>query len=120
MTEAPVSPLRRRMIEEMTMRKFAPRTQEGYIRAVRSFSAFLGASPDRASFEDLRRYQLQLVASGVGAPTIHHAVTAARFLFRGALPKPHVVARLPFIREPRKLPVVLSPGEVARLLDAAP
>ena len=54
MTEAPVSPLRRRMIEDMTIRKFAPRTQEGYIRAVKGFSAFLGASPDRASFEDLR------------------------------------------------------------------
>jgi integrase/recombinase XerD len=120
MTEAPVSPLRRRMIEDMTIRKFAPRTQEGYIRAVRSFSAYLGASPDRAGFEDLRRYQLQLVASGVGAPTINHAVTALRFLFLVTLRKPHVVARLPFIREPRKLPVVLSPGEVARLLDAAP
>src|SRR5260370_12895436 len=76
MTEAPVSPLRRRMIEDMTIRKFAPRTQEGYIRAVKSFSAFLGASPDRASFEDLRRYHLQLVASGVGAPPINHSVTA--------------------------------------------
>ncbi len=120
MTEAPVSPLRRRMIEDMTIRKFAPRTQEGYIRAVKSFSAFLGASPDRASFEDLRRYQLQLVASGVGAPTINHSVTALRFLFMVTLRKPQVVARLPFIREPRKLPVVLSPEEVARLLDAAP
>ena len=56
MTEAPVSPLRRRMIEDMTIRKLELRTQEGYIRAVRSFSAFLGASPDGASFEDLRRY----------------------------------------------------------------
>src|SRR5438046_797099 len=120
MTEAPVSPLRRRMIEDMTIRKFAPRTQEGYIRAVKSFSAFLGASPDRASFEDLRRYQLQLVASGVGAPTVNHTLTALRFLFLVTLRKPQVVACLPFIREPRKLPVVLSPGEVARLLDAAP
>jgi Phage integrase, N-terminal SAM-like domain len=72
MTEAPISPLRRRMIEDMTIRKFAPRTQEGYIRAVKGFSAFLGASPDRASFEDLRRYQLHLVASGAGTPTINH------------------------------------------------
>ena len=63
MTEAPISPLRRRMIEDMTIRKFAPRTQEGYIRAVKAFSAFFGASPDKASFEDLRRYQLHLVAS---------------------------------------------------------
>jgi integrase/recombinase XerD len=120
MTEAPVSPLRRRMIEDMTIRKFAPRTQEGYIRAVKGFSAFLGASPDRASFEDLRRYQLHLVASGAGAPTINHTVTALRFLFTVTLRRPHVVARLPFIREPRKLPIVLSPEEVARLLDAAP
>jgi hypothetical protein len=120
MTEAPVSPLRRRMIEDMTIRKFAPRTQEGYIRAVKGFSAFFGASPDKASFEDLRRYQLHLVASGAGTPTINHTVTALRFLFRVTLRRPQVVARLPFIREPRKLPVVLSPDEVARLLDAAP
>jgi integrase/recombinase XerD len=63
MTEAPISPLRRRMIEDMTIRKFAPRTQEGYIRAVMGFSTFLSASPDRASIEYLRRYQLHLVAS---------------------------------------------------------
>jgi site-specific recombinase XerD len=120
MTEAPISPLRRRMIEDMMIRKFAPRTQEGYIRAVKGFSAFLGASPDRASFEDLRRYQLHLVASGAGSPTINHTVTALRFLFIVTLRKPQVVIRLPFIREPRKLPIVLSPEEVARLLDAAP
>ena len=120
MTEAPISPLRARMIEDMTIRKFAPRTQEGYIRAVKGFSAFLGASPDRASFEDLRRYQLHLVASGAGSPTINYTVTALRFLFIVTLRKPQVVIRLPFIREPRKLPIVLSPEEVARLLDAAP
>src|SRR5437899_200655 len=120
MTEAPISPLRRRMIEDMTIRKFAPRTQEGYIRAVKGFSAFFGGSPDRASFEDLRRYQLHLVASGAGTPTINHTVTALRFLFIVTLRKPQVVIRLPFIREPRKLPIVLSPEEVARLLDAAP
>src|SRR5258707_3449859 len=120
MTEAPISPLRRRMIEDMTIRKFAPRTQEGYIRAVKGFSAFFGASPDRASFEDLRRYQLHLVASGAGTPTINHTVTALRFLFIVTLRKPQLVARLPFIRQPRKLPIVLSPEEVAGLLDAAP
>jgi integrase len=120
MTEAPISPLRRRMIEDMTIRKFAPQTQEGYIRAVKGFSAFFGASPDRASFEDLRRYQLHLVASGAGSPTINYTVTALRFLFIVTLRKPQVVIRLPFIREPRKLPIVLSPEEVARLLDAAP
>src|SRR5438552_2878668 len=98
-TEAPVSPLRRRMIEDMTIRKFAPRTQEGYIRAVKSFSAFLGASPDGASFEDLRRYQLHLVSSGVGVPTINHTLTALRFLFLVTLRKPDVVIHVPFVRE---------------------
>src|SRR5258707_3317845 len=67
MTDTPISPLRRRMIEDMTVRKFTARTQEGYIRAVKGFSAFLGASPATASAEDLRRYGLHLVESGVGA-----------------------------------------------------
>src|SRR5438128_7586788 len=117
MTEAPVSPLRRRMIEDMTIRKFAPRTQEGYIRAVKGFSAFLGASPDGASFEDLRRYRLHLVSSGVGVPTINHTLTALRFLFLVTLRKPDGVIHVPFVREPRRLPGVLRPEEGARLLN---
>jgi integrase/recombinase XerD len=120
MTNAPISPLRRRMIEDMTVRKFAVRTQEGYIRAVKNFSVFLGASPDTASAEDLRRYRLHLVASGAGVPTINHSLTALRFLFLVTLRKPAIVLDMPFVREPRRLPVVLSPEEVARLLDAAP
>ncbi len=120
MTNTPVSPLRRRMIEDMTIRKFAPRTQEGYIRAVKNFSAFLGASPDKARFEDVRRYRLHLASSGTGVPTINHSLTALRFLFMVTLRQPDVVLDMPFVREPRRLPVVLSPDEVARLLDAAP
>ncbi len=120
MTDAPISPLRRRMIEDMTVRKLAARTQEGYIRAVKNFSAFLGASPDTASAEDLRRYRLHLVASGTGVPSINHSLTALRFLFLVTLREPAIVLDMPFVREPRRLPVVLSPAEVARLLDAAP
>ncbi len=120
MTDTPISPLRRRMIEDMTVRKFAARTQDGYIRAVKGFSTFLGASPATASAEDLRRYRLHLVESGVGAPTINHSLTALRFLFLVTLRKPAIVLDMPFVREPRRLPVVLSPQEVARLLDAAP
>jgi len=120
MTDTPISPLRRRMIEDMTVRKFTARTQEGYIRAVKGFSAFLGASPATASAEDLRRYRLHLVESGVGAPTINHSLTALRFLFLVTLRKAAIVLDMPFVREPRQLPVVLSPQEVARLLDAAP
>src|SRR6266851_4699188 len=85
-----------------------------------AFSAFLGAAPDTASFEDVRRYQLHLVSSGSGVPTINHGLTALRFLFMVTLRKPDVVIHLPFVREARRLPVVLSPEEVARLLEAAP
>src|SRR5437763_9260229 len=120
MTDAPISPLRRRMIEDMTVRKFLARTQEGYIRAVIGFSTFLGTSPATVSAEDLRRYWLHLVESGVGAPTINHSLTGLRFLFLVTLRKPAIVLDMPFVREPRRLPVVLSPQEVARLLDAAP
>jgi site-specific recombinase XerD len=73
-----------------------------------------------ASFEDLRRYQLHLVSSGTGVPTINHGLTALRFLFLVTLRKPDVVIHLPFVREARRLPVVLSPEQVARLLEAAP
>ena len=120
MADTPISPLRRRMIEDMTIRKFAARTQDGYIRAVKDFSAFLRASPDTASAEDLRRYRLHLVESGVGAPTLNRSLTALRFLFLVTLRKPAIVLDMPFVREPRRLPVILSPQEVARLLDAAP
>jgi site-specific recombinase XerD len=120
MSDTPISPLRRRMIEDMTVRKFAARTQEGYIRAVIGFSTFLGASPATASAEDLRRYRLHLVESGVGVPTLNHSLTALRFFFLVTLRKPAIVLDMPFVREPRRLPVVLSPQEVVRLLDAAP
>jgi hypothetical protein len=85
MTHASVSPLRQRLIDDMTIRHFAPRTQDAYTRAIRRFSAFLGASPDQAGFEDVRRYQLFLSETGASPPTINHAVTALRFLFQVTL-----------------------------------
>jgi integrase/recombinase XerD len=120
MTDETVSPLRRRMIEDMTIRKFAPKTQHDYVQRVKNFAAFLGRSPDRASFEDVRRYQLHLAASGVGVPTINQTVSTLRFFFRVTLKRYEIVEHTHVIHEPRKLPVVLSPEEVARLLDAAP
>ena len=120
MTHASISPLRQRLIDDMTIRHFAPRTQQAYIRAIRRFSVFLGASPDQAGFEDVRRYQLFLSETGASPPTINHAVTALRFLFQVTLHRPEVMQPIPFVPEPRKLPVVLSPDEVARLLEAAP
>ena len=120
MTDARISPLRQRMIDDMTIRKMAPKTQAGYIRAVKNFTDFLGRSPDTASAEDLRRFQLHMASSGVSAPTHNATVTALRFFFEITLRRRGATDHLPFVRQPRKLPVVLSPDEVARLLDAAP
>jgi site-specific recombinase XerD len=120
MTNEAMSPLRRRMIEDMTVRKFASKTQRDYVQRVKHFTAFLGRSPDTASFEDVRRYQLHLAASGAGVPTLNQSTATLRFFFRVTLKRADIIEHTTFIHEPRKLPVVLSPEEVARFLDAAP
>jgi site-specific recombinase XerD len=120
MSEKPISPLRRRMIEDMTVRNFIDKTRNDYIRQVRTFTAFLGRSPDTATAEDLRRFQLHQRQSGVRPPSMNGAVAALRFFFTITLDRPEMARYLTFVREPRKLPVVLSPEEVARLLEAAP
>ena len=104
MTDETMSPLRRRMIEDMTIRKFAPKTQHDYLQRVKNFAAFLGRSPDTASFEDVRRYQLHLTTSGVGVPTLNQAVSTLRFFFRVTLKRHDILEHTHFIREPRKLP----------------
>jgi integrase/recombinase XerD len=118
MTDEAMNPLRRRMIEDMTIRKLAPRTQQGYIRTVKNFAAFLGRSPDTASLEDVRRFQLHLAENGAHTPILNHTVSALRFFFRVTLGRHDIVEHTTFIPEPRRLPVVLSPEEVARLLNA--
>lgn len=120
MTDKAISPLRQRMIEDMTIRKFAPKTQHDYLQRVKNFAAYLGRSPDTANFEDLRRYQLHLAASGAGVPTLNQTISTLRFFFKITLGRPDIVERTAFVHEPSRLPVVLSPEEVARLLDAAP
>jgi integrase/recombinase XerD len=115
-----ISPLRRRMIEDMTVRKFVEKTQKDYIRHVKGLTTFLGRSPDTATAEDLRRYQLHLTESGIRPPSINGAVSALRFFFSLTLDRPEVTKLLTFVAEPRKIPVVLSPEEVTRFLDAAP
>jgi integrase/recombinase XerD len=115
-----ISPLRRRMIDDMRIRGFSPGTQSGYIRAVEDFTAFFGRSPDQADSEDLRRYQLHMRSAGASAGSMNRSVSALRFFFTVTLDRGAVAEVLTTVREPRKLPVVLSPEEVARLLDAAP
>src|SRR5215207_3297432 len=115
-----VIPLRRRMIEDMTIRQFGEKTKRDYIRQVREFTAFLGRSPDRAGPEDLRRYQLRLASLGASYARMNLASTALRFFFHVTLGRPGFGDRMARIPSPERLPVVLSPEEVARLLAHAP
>jgi site-specific recombinase XerD len=119
MTDRIISPLRRRMTEDMTIRGFTVGTQRGYLAAVEKFTSFLGRAPDGATAEDLRRYQLHMRSSGASATAMNTAVSALRFFFTVTLGRGDAQVGMTTVREPRKLPVVLSPEEVARLLDAA-
>ena len=120
MTDQAMSPLRRRMIEDMTIRKFAQKTQHDYVQRVKKFAAFLGRSPATANLEDVRRYRLHLASSGAGTPTINGTVATLRFFFNVTLDRADLAKHLSFVHEPRKMPVVLSPEEVVRFLEAAP
>jgi integrase/recombinase XerD len=115
----PISPLRQRMLEDMTLRKLSPQTQAAYIRAVRNFTRFLGRSPDTASAEDLRQYQLRLVAQGISSGNLNATLTGLKFFFETTLGHPEVMAKMSHVYEPRKLPVILSIEEVTRLLQSA-
>ena len=114
-----ISPLRQRMIEDMRMRKLGDRTQEGYIRAVRYFTKYLGRSPDTATVEDLRNYQLYLVDHGTSPASLNAAICGLKFFFTVTLDRPELMAKMQPVHLPRKLPVILSPEEVKRLIAAA-
>jgi integrase/recombinase XerD len=121
MNESPrkVSPLRQRMIEEMRMRQLAPKTRDAYIRAVLHFTRFLGRSPDTATAEELRSYQLHCVDQGISAITLNATITGLKFLFEATLGQPELMAKMHPVRMSRTLPIILSREEVNRLLDAA-
>jgi len=107
------------MIEDMTMRKLNPKTQAGYLRAVLRFTRFFGRSPDLASPEDLRAFQLQLVKEGVSSITINATITGLTFFFGITLERPTALKRMSRVHKPQKLPQVLSVAEVERLLAGA-
>jgi len=120
MSDKPISPLRQRMIDDMTARRFSEDTQRDYVRNVRNFTAFLGRSPDTATKEDLRRFQLHMAQQQISPGSINAAIAALRFFFTVTLERPDLVRPLRIVNEPRRAPVVLSPEEVALLLEAAP
>ncbi|MBM3096394.1 tyrosine-type recombinase/integrase [Ensifer sp. T173] len=114
------SALRERMIEDMSMRGFTEDTRRDYIRCVKALATFIGRSPDTATAEDLRRFQLHQTQMGMHPPSINSSVSALRFFFTVTIDRPDLSRRLTLIHQPRKLPLVLSIEEVARLLEAAP
>ena len=117
---AEMSPLRRRMIEDMTVRNLSPATQRSYLHAVAKFSRYFGRSPDRLDLEDVRAFQVHLVANGISWPALNQTVCALRFFYGVTLGHGEIPERIPYAREPRKLPVVLSADEVVRFLEAVP
>jgi integrase/recombinase XerD len=117
-TTRAVSPLRQRMLEDMRMRKLEPRTQEAYIRAVRKLSVFLKRSPDTATVEELRNFQLHLVDTGTSPITLNATLTGLKFFFDTTLGRSELMVRMQPVKLPRTIPAVLSVQEDAALLAA--
>jgi site-specific recombinase XerD len=120
MIDKPSSPLRQRMIEDMTSRRYQEKVQKDYLRHVRNFAVFLGRSPDAATAEDVRLFQLHMAKQQIGAATLKATATALRFFFTVTLERPELARHLTSVHQPRRAPVVLNEEEVARLLEAAP
>lgn len=113
-----ISPLRQRLIDDMTMRGFSRETQRNYIRDVGRFATHLGRSPHTATAEEVRQFQIEQHEAGLPIPTMNSIVSALRFFFTYTLDRPDLARKLVRTRHPRNLPVVLSRDEVARLLNA--
>jgi site-specific recombinase XerD len=114
-----ISPLRQRMIQDMNARKLCAGTQRGHIRSCRRFAAFLERSPDTATVEDIRRFQLHLAETDVSICTRNRIMTGLRFLLRVTLRRLDLAAEIYHIREPQKIPLVMSADETKRLLAVA-
>ena len=117
---ATMSPLRRRMIEDMTVRNLSPATQRSYLSAVSKFSRHFGRSPDSLGFEEVHAFQVHLVATGISWPGLNQIVCALRFFYGVTLGQATIPERIAYAREPQKLPVVLSADEVVRFLESVP
>src|SRR5271165_2382521 len=120
MSDKPISDLRRRMIADMTVRSFSDKTQHEYIRQIETFAGFLGRSPDTASGDDIRRFQLAQVKQGAQPPKMNAQASALRFFFTVTLGRADLAHQLARTHYPRKLPRVLAAEQVARLIEAAP
>jgi site-specific recombinase XerD len=120
MTMTEMSPLRRRMIDDMTIRNLSPATQRSYLHAVTKFSRYFGHSPDRLGLEDVRAFQVHLVSSGLSWPALNQTVCALRFFFGVTLGHAEIPERIAYARTPAKLPTILNGDEIVRFLEAVP
>ena len=120
MTIQPITPLRQRMIEDMTIRRLKERTQESYLRAVAKYAQHFRRSPGELDYEHVRQYQLHLVQSGWNASYVNRTMSALRFFYKVTMGRHDALEMIPLAREQRKLRQVLTPKEVARLIEAAP
>ena len=118
--EEKTTPLRARMIDDMRIRGMGEKARKAHIRAIKDFAGFLGRSPDTATPEDLRAYQLHMTEAGVTPPTFNARIMALRFLFGTTCGKEEMHKHMRFRRQPRRLPVVLSVQDVSEVLAAAP
>ena len=119
MTTEAITPLRQRMIEDMSSRKLCPHTQRSHIYSCKRFAAFLKRSPDTATCEDLRLFQLHLAETGMSICNRNRIMTGVGFLFRVTLRRLDLAAEIYHLREPQKIPQVMSPDEMRRLLAVA-
>jgi integrase/recombinase XerD len=117
-TEA-ISPLRQRMIEDMNARKLSAQTQRGHVLSCRRFAGFLKRSPDTATAEDIRLFQLHLAETGMSICNRNRIMTGVRYLFRVTLRRLDLAAEIYHLREPQKIAQVMSPDETRRLLAVA-
>ena len=116
----PIHPLRQRMIEDMTLRGISETSQSGYIRCVRNCCTHLKLAPGALTAEDVRGFLLHLQAEGVSVSGINSHSTALRFFLKVTLKRGEEVDRIPILREHRRMPVVFTPEEVARIIACAP
>ena len=120
MKDKPISDLRRRMLEDMAVRRLGEKTRHDYIKHIETFTRFLGRSPDAATAEDLRRFQVHELEQGGRPPKMNTQVSALRFFFGKTLGRLDLAHQLSRVDYPRKLPRVLPMNDVTRLLEAAP
>jgi site-specific recombinase XerD len=120
MSNQPITPLRQRMIEDMTIRRLNERTQDFYQRAVAKYAQYFRCSPKELDYEHVRRYQLHLTQTGCQAGYVNRTMSALRFFYKVTMGRQDALEMIPLARQPQKLRQILTPEEVVRLIEAAP